>query len=92
MSRSWNCYKDETIANMRSGDRSFRFVWQLRHLALRVAYFPGCEKMMTRPRYPVRLYPRFGISPDYDSNGAAARSYHYETLEQLEHETTYALR
>jgi hypothetical protein len=92
MSRSWNCYKDEKIEPRQIENRSFRFVWQLRHLAMRIAYFPGCEKMMTRPNYPVRLYPKFGISPDYHSDGLNKRSYHYDTLEQLEHDTTYALR
>jgi hypothetical protein len=48
--------------------------------------------MMVRPKYPVRLYPKFGISPDYQSDGKNKASYHYDTLEQLEHETTYALR
>ncbi len=90
MSRSWNCYDDETIEIKAYPARSFRFVWQLRHLAMRVSYFHGFEPFMTRPRHPVKLYPRFTIPPDYDLNGVAKKSYHYETLEQLEHETTYA--
>jgi len=90
MSRSWNCYINEKIEVRELPARSFRFVLQLRHLAMRVSYFHSLEPFMTRPRHPVKLYPRFTIPPDYDSSGVARRSYHYETLEQLEHETTYA--
>jgi hypothetical protein len=89
MSREWNIVKNEKLECMRCGNRSFRLVWQVRHLAMRVMYFPGCEKNMTRPRFPVKLYPRFGILPDYEEEGTLQRSYHYQTLEQLEHETTY---
>jgi len=90
ISRSWNCYIDEKIEVRELPARSFRFIWQLRHLAMRVSYFHDFEPFMTRPRHPVKLYPRFRIPPDYDLNGVAKRSYYYETLEQLEHETTYA--
>jgi hypothetical protein len=64
--------------------------WQVRHLVMRVHYFQGCEMTMTKPRFPVRIYPKFGISPDYVENGITKQSYHYKTLEQLEHETCYA--
>ena len=89
MSDSWNVYKDGTLTMRKFPGRSFKFVWQIRHLAMRVAYFPGCEKNMLKPRFPVRLHPFFGISDDYDQDGLARRSYRYSTLEQLEHETTY---
>jgi hypothetical protein len=90
MSRTWNCFADGSLGPMKVPDHSFRFVWQLRHLAMRVAYFPGCEKMMTKPRYPVRLYPRFGIPPSYYVGTAAKPGYRYSTLEELEHDTVYA--
>jgi hypothetical protein len=92
MSRSWPCFKDGKIEPREIPNRSFRFVWQMKHLAMRIAYFPGCEKMMTPPRYPVRLYPKFGISPDYQKGGLTKPSYYYNTLEELEHDTIYALR
>jgi hypothetical protein len=90
MSRTWACFTGVKLDSMKVPDHSFRFVWQLRHLAMRVSYFPGCEKMMTKPRYPVRLYPRFGIPPDYCSDGATKPGYHYSTLQELEHDTVYA--
>src|SRR6266705_4313835 len=90
MSRQWNVWKDEKIISMQVGKQSFRLTWQVRHLVMRVHYFPGCEMTMTKPRFPVRIYPKFGISPDYVENGITKRSYHYKTLEQLEHETCYA--
>lgn len=89
MSRQWSVFKDDKLDCASVGDRSFRFVWQVRHLAMRITHFPGCEKNMSRPRFPVKLYPRFGILPDYTDGLNQKRSYHYETLEQLEHETTY---
>jgi hypothetical protein len=74
---------------MQVPDHSFRFVWQLRHLAMRVAYFPGCEKLMTRPRFPVRLRPKFQIPPDIQVGGTLRPAYHYKTLEEVEHDTTH---
>ena len=35
---------------------------------------------------------KFGISPDYVEVGVTKRSFHFETLEQLEHETVYFYR
>ena len=90
MSREWNAWKGAKIESMHIERQSFRLTWQVRHLVMRVHYFPGCETTMTKPRYPVRIYPKFGISPDYFESGVAKRSYHYQTLEQLEHETCYA--
>ena len=92
MSRTWACFAGGKLDSMSVPDHSFRFVWQLRHLAMRVSYFPNCEKMMTKPRYPVRLYPRFGILPDYRSDGVMKPAYRYSTLEELEHDTVYAGR
>jgi hypothetical protein len=92
MSRTWLCFDGGKLDSMKVPDHSFRFVWQLQHLAMRVAYFPGCQKMMTKPRYPVRLYPKFGIAPDYRFNGVSKRSYCYTSLEELEHDTIYAYK
>jgi hypothetical protein len=91
MSRQWNVWKeDEKITSMQVADRSFRLTWQVHHLVMRVHCFPGCEMTMTKPRFPVRIYPKFRILPDYVEQGIPQRSYHYKTLEQLEHETCYA--
>jgi hypothetical protein len=90
MSRTWACFANGKLDSMKVPDHSFRFVWQLRHLAMRVSYFPGCEKLMTKPRYPVRLYPRFGIPPDWCYEGVTKPGYRYATLEELEHDTVYA--
>lgn len=89
MSREWSVFDGRKVETMSIPGQSFRFVWQVRHLAMRVAYFPGCEKNMLKPRFPVRLYPRFGVLPDYFDGTATRRSYHYDALEQVEHETTY---
>ena len=90
MSRSWNCYAGGKMDSMKVPDHSFRFVWQLRHLAMRVAYFPGCEKMMSRPRFPVRLAPRFCVPPDVTIDGVIKPAYRYGTLQELEHDTFYS--
>ena len=90
MSREWNVWKGENITSMHIKNQSFRLTWQVHHLVMRVHYFPGCETTMTQPRFPVRVYPEFKILPDYIENGISQRSYHYQTLEQLEHETCYA--
>ena len=90
MSRTWKCYTGEKLNPMNVPGQSFRFVWQLRHCAMRCAFFPGCHKMMTRPRYPVRLYPRFRVPPNVNINGVLRKAYHYATLEELEHDTIYA--
>ena len=92
MSRQWNVWKDEKLGTMHVEKQSFRLTWQVRHLAMRVSYFPQCEKNMTKPRFPVRIYPKFGISPDYVEDGIAKRSFYYETLEQMEHDTVYVHR
>jgi hypothetical protein len=92
MSRTWVCFSAGKLSPMKVPNHSFRFVWQLRHLAMRVSYFPNCEKTMTKPRYPVRLYPRFGIPPDYYLNGVLKPGYRYVSLEELEHDTIYAER
>jgi hypothetical protein len=92
MSRSWACYAGGKLDTMELPNESFRFVWQLRHLALRVAFFPGCQKMMSRPRYPVRLYPRFRVPPDITLEGVTKRAYRYATLEEVEHDTIYTPR
>lgn len=89
MSRTWVCYVKGKLDSMAVPDHSFRFVWQLRHLAMRVAYFPNCEKLMTRPRFPVRLRPKFQIPPDIKIDGVIKRAYHYETLQEVEHDTVY---
>ncbi len=89
ISRSWACYTNEKLDAMQVPNESFRFVWQLRHIALRVAYFPGCHKMMTRPKYPVRLHPKFCVPPDVEINGKLQAAYKYPTLESVEHDTIY---
>lgn len=90
MSPTWACYAGGKLDSMKVPGHSFRFVWQLRHLAMRVAFFPGCQKMMTWPRYPVRLYPKFCIPPDITVEGAKKPAYKYATLQELEHDTVYA--
>jgi len=92
MSRQWNVLKDERLSTMHLERKSFRLTWQVRHLAMRLSYFPRCEEHMLKPRFPVRIYPKFGISPDYLENGITKRSFHYETLRQLETETVYFYR
>jgi hypothetical protein len=92
MSRTWACFTSGKLDSMKVPDHSFRFVWQLQHLAMRVAYFPGCRKMMTKPKYPVRLYPKFGIPRDCSIDGVTKPAYRYATLEEMEHDTIYTLR
>ena len=89
MSPTWVCYTGGKLDSIKVPGHSFRFVWQLRHLAMRVAYFPGCKKMMTRPRFPVWLCPRFRVPPDIMVDGVATPAYRYATLEEVEHDTTY---
>lgn len=89
ISREWNVYDGQSLAVKSVAGESFRFVWQVRHLAMRVSYFPGCEMNMTKPRFPVRVYPRFCVAPDWKDGSTTRQSYRYESLEQLEHETFY---
>jgi hypothetical protein len=89
MSRTWACRVEGKVDSMKIPDHSFRFVWQMRHLAMRVAFFPGCKKMMSRPRFPVRLAPKFCIPPDITIEGVVKPAYRYATLQDLEQSTFY---
>jgi hypothetical protein len=89
MSRTWACFADGKLDSMEVKGHSFRFVWQLRHLAMRISYFPNCAKTMSKPRYPIRLYPRFGIPPDVFLDGVKRPGYRYKSLEELEHDTIF---
>ncbi|MGO8927061.1 MAG: hypothetical protein ACLQU3_09260 [Limisphaerales bacterium] len=91
ISNSWNVVKDGEVT-VRKNEHSFRLTWQIRHLTLRVSHFPFTERHQLKPRYPVRVYPKFMVPPDYALDGVAKRSYAYQNVEQLERETTYVIR
>ena len=89
MSRTWKGVVDGKPTTVQIKGLSFRFVWQLRHLAMRVSFFPAFEKRMIEPRFPVAIYPQFKVPKDYTSYGVTKPRYRYDTLQQLEHETFF---
>ena len=95
MTNQWTVVVDGQ-QDVRQNPDSFRLTWQIRHLVLRVSYFPYTERLQLNPRYPVVLYPYpvFRIPPNYDDRRPSGlwvrkKRYVYSNVKQFEDETTY---
>jgi len=93
MSNQWTVVVGDQI-KMRKNEHSFRLTWQVRHLILRVSYFPHTERLQMKPRYPVPVYPVFRIPPDFEDQLGSGlwlwkKRYVYRDVKQFEDETTY---
>lgn len=93
MSRQW-LVELNGKKEMRQHPESFRLTLQVRHLVLRVSYFPYTEPQQLKPRCPIVLYPRFRIPAMVGTQSVSGlvfvQSAHvYPTVRVLEDETTY---
>ena len=89
MSREWNVYKDNKVEVMSVDKRSFRITWHIRHLVMRISYFPHCELHMRKPGSSVSIYPKLKVFDGYELEGKPHRSYSYRDLTHFEHDTLY---
>ena len=93
ITKQWNVVVNGN-ESVRQNPDGFRLTWQIRHLILRVSYFPYTARLQLKPRYPVVLYPIFKIVPPYESRSGSGiityrKRYVYADVRQFEHETTY---
>ena len=93
MTRQWTVVVGDEMA-MRQHPDSFRFTMQVRHLILRISYFPYTERLQRKPRYPVVIFPGFrileGSAQRSDSGILCIRKpYVYPDVKVFEDETTY---
>jgi hypothetical protein len=93
MTNQWTVVVDGETS-LRQNQDSFRLTLQVRHLVLRVSYFPFTERLQLKPRYPVVLYPVLRIPPNYDEQLASGiwvsrKRYVYANVKSFEDETTY---